>query len=173
MSDNTYSIQEVGGVELARHYPDCGPIRDSNCHNAILKVETRAEGWLSWLESLARGAQSFLAVVSANGTGLRVSILLDQFSIFIPWSEASVSATRGWPASVVRLRTAATPSLTLVFHLDDAAADDLMRDVVQQLPTRHPPRQLAWWMAESWMAWVVLVTGVRAGLIMWFLLPKR
>jgi hypothetical protein len=35
MSDY-YSIQEVGGAELARHYPDRGVIPDFEYHKAVL-----------------------------------------------------------------------------------------------------------------------------------------
>jgi hypothetical protein len=171
MSDY-HSIQELGGAALARHYPDRGLIPESNWYNAILKVETTAAGWRGWLEWLVRGNQAFGAVLSANAEGLRILVLLDHFTIFIPWSDAAVDAERGWPATVVRLRTAAVPSLDLVFHLDDAAADDLFREVVPPLPPRQPPRQLAWWLAESCTAWVVLVTGVSAGLLLWLLLSR-
>jgi hypothetical protein len=168
------SIQEVGGADLARHYPDRGLIPDSNWYNAALKVETTIEGWRGWLKSLSLGNQAFLAVLSANTDGLRIRVSLYDFAIFIPWAEATVSAERGWAATVVRLKTAAVPSLALVFHVDDPAADDLLWDVVEPLPQRDPPRRLAWWAAEAWVLWVVLVlvVGLGAGVIAWLVLGR-
>jgi hypothetical protein len=172
VSDNRYTIQEIGGADLAWHYPDRGQIHESNWYNAILNIETMADGWLGWLINLPRGAQPFGAVLSANSDGLRVVVSWDEFVVFIPWVEAALSAERGWPATVVRLKTAAVPSLALVFNLDDAAADQLLRGVIQPLPLRHPPRRLAWWIAEWWVVWIVLVMGVSVGLILWLALSK-
>jgi hypothetical protein len=166
------SIQEMGGTDLVRHYPDRGLIPESNWYNAVLKGETKAGGWRDWLEALARGNQAFSAVVSANAEGLRVLVLLDRFAIFIPWSEASVSAERSWPATIVRVRTAAVPSLALVFHLDDGAADDLFREVVEPLPRRDPPRRLNWCSAQWWLVWILLVIGASAGVSMWLTLGQ-
>jgi hypothetical protein len=170
MSD--HSIQEIGGAELARHYPDRGLIPDSNWYNAILHVERKAAGWVSWLHSLEVGSQAFGAVLSRNLDGVRVLISFWEFAIFIPWTEATVVAERSWAATLLRVKTAAVPSMVLVFNLDDAAADDLLRGVVEALPQRVPPRRLAWWLAEWWVAWVVLVIGVGAGLLAWLLLGK-
>ena len=164
------SIQEVGGSDLARHYPDRGLIPHSSWYNAVLNVETTADGWLGWLKSLSLGSQAFGAVLSANTDGLRVLVSLDEFAVFIPWAEAMVSAERGRPATVVRLKTAAVSSLALVFNLDDAAADDLFRQMVEPLPLRAPPRRLAWWIAEWWVVLITLVIGVSAGLILWLVL---
>ncbi len=172
MSGDYYSIQELGGAELARHYPDRGLIPDSNWYNAVLNVEPTGNGLRGWLRALSIGTQAFGAMLSANGEGLRVLVSLDQFAVFIPWAEAAVSAERGWPATVVRLEAAAVPSLALVFHLDDAAADDLLRGVVEPLPRRHPPRRLAGWVAAGWVVWAALVLGVGAGLILWLALGK-
>ena len=123
MSDY-YSIQEIGGAELARHYPDRGQIHDCHWYNATLQIESTSNGWRDWLKSLSVGNQGFIAVLSAGNDGLRVLVSLYEFAIFIPWADATVFAERGWPATVVRLKTIAVPSLTLVFNLDDAAADD-------------------------------------------------
>jgi hypothetical protein len=168
-----YSIQEIGGTELARHYPDRGLIADSNWYNAILHVERKTEGWVDWLRNLGVGSQAFGAVLSRNLDGLRVLISFWDFAVFIPWAEATVFAKRGSPATLLRVTTAAVPSLVLEFNLDDAAADDLLRGAVEPLSVRAPPRRLAWWIAESWVVSVVLVTGVGAGLVAWLLLGKR
>jgi hypothetical protein len=172
MSGDYSSIQDLGGADLARHYPDRGQIPESHWYNAVLKVETPAGGWLGRLKNLSRGNQAFGAVLSANTSGLRVVVLLDRFAIFIPWAEATVAAERGWPATVMRLTTAAVPSLDLVFHLNDDAADDLLRGVIPPLSRRHPPHRLAWQLAGGWVVWVVLVAGVSAGMILWLALRK-
>jgi hypothetical protein len=146
MSGDSYSIQELGGAELARHYPDQGLLPDSNWYNAIVRTEPQVKGFLSWLGSL-KHCKNFLAVLSASADGLRILVIADEFTIFIPWSQATVSAKRGWPATIVSLRTAAVPELTLRLHLDDAAADDLFQKVVSALPCRGPPRRMFWWSA--------------------------
>jgi hypothetical protein len=134
-----FSIQDIGGTDLARHYPDRGLISESNWYNAILKVETKLDRWWKWLESFVRGNQAFGAVLSANRDGLRILVSMDKFTAFVPWSEASVSAKRMSQVTVIRLRPAAVPSLTLVFHLNSDAADDLFRHVAGALPLRLPP----------------------------------
>ena len=165
MSGDYHSIQEIGGAELARHYPDRGQIHDSEWYNAILKVETMTTGLRGWLTRLSIGNQAFGAVLSADTDGLRILVALDKFAVFIPWREATVFAARAWPATVVRVSTACVPTLDLLFHLDDAAADRLFCGTVPPLPQRSPPRRLAWWLAQWWVAWAVVILGVGAGLI--------
>ena len=80
--------------------------------------------------------------MSANADGLRVLINRDRFAIFIPWSEMTVSAERSQPATIVRVCAAAVPKFTLMFHLDDVAADDLLRGIVPALPMRDPPQRV-------------------------------
>ena len=94
-------------------------------------------------------------------------VSIDEFAIFIPWTQATMSTERSWPATVIRITTAAVPSVVLVFNLDDAMADDLLRGVVEPLDVRARPRRLAWWIADWWLVWVVLVIGVSAGLVGW------
>src|SRR5262245_34746787 len=112
MSDY-YSIQEVGGAELARHYPDRGLIPDAPWHKAILTAATKASGW----RRLFQKSEHFIAVLSADAGGLRILVSLDDFGVYVPWSEVSVSAERSTPGSVVRLQTAAASSISLEFHL--------------------------------------------------------
>ncbi len=126
MSGDYFRIQEVGGADLARHYPDRGPLADARWHDAVLHVEPAADGWLGWLDGPSAGTQPFGAVLSADAGGLRVLVPADGFAAYIPWAAAAVTAGRGWPATVVRLRAAAVPAVALVFNLDDAAADDLL-----------------------------------------------
>ncbi len=147
MSD--YSIQEIGGEELARHYPDRGLISESNWYNAVLHVKRKTEGCLGWLQNLGAGNHVFGAVLSRNVDGLRVLIFFWDFAIFIPWTEATIFAERRWAATLIRVGTAAAPSLGLEFNVDDKAADDLLRGVVEPLPRRDPPRRLAW-SIEDW-----------------------
>src|SRR4051794_3595001 len=120
MSDS-YSIEEVGGDELTRHYPDRGVISHADYHRAVLTAGKRAGGW----GRLFAKSERFLAVLSADEDGLRVFVALDKFAVFIPWSELTVSAERATPGTVVRLQTAAVPGLDLELHLDDEAADAL------------------------------------------------
>ncbi len=142
MSGDYDSLREIGGSQLAQHYPDRGLIPDSDWYNAVLTIETAAVGWLGRLQRLSMGTQHFTAVLSANADGFRIFSAMEQFVVFIPWADAAVTAERGEPATVVRLRTSAVPGLTLVFHLDDDAADDLFRAVIAPLPRRDPPRRL-------------------------------
>jgi hypothetical protein len=165
MSDNRYSIQEVVGPELARHYPDSGFLVDSNLYNSILEVEWKRKSWWRRLAFLARDSQTFWALVSSSSKGLRITVSLDQFKIFIPWSQASVSAQRTPAATAVTLRTDAIPELTLILRMDDVAADDLLRGVIEPLPRRDPPRRLAWWLGESWLVWIALIAGVTLALV--------
>jgi hypothetical protein len=166
MSGERYRIQELGGSELAAHYPDKGPPADSNSYNSLLQTDPMVEGMVSWLASF-RHCSGFAAVLSANGAGLRVFVAMDDFAVFIPWKESEVSAERSWPATTVRLTTAAMPKLTLVFTLDDEAADDLFRKAIPPLEQREPPRCL-WW-GPSWpLGWLVAtVAAISAALIGW------
>ena len=65
----------------------------------------------------------------------------------------------------MRLRTAALPSLELVFHLDGDAAEDLFRNVVPALPRRDPARHLAGWRDDPWLAAAVLAAAAGAALL--------
>jgi hypothetical protein len=149
MSDS-YSIQEVGGADLARHYPDRGILAQSDYHRAILTADERAAGW----RRLFARRERFLAVLSADEHGLRVFVALDNFAVFIPWSEIRATAERSTPGTVVRLTTAAVPSLDLEFHLDDNAADALFNGIVTSLPKRDPPGRLYW--PKPWVVGVLL-----------------
>jgi hypothetical protein len=149
MSDS-YSIQEVGGAELARHYPDRGVISDSDYHRAFLKAGKQAAGW----RRLFAKSERFLAVLSADRNGLRVFVAIDKFAAFVPWSVIKVSAERSTPGTVVRLRAAAVPDLVLEFHLDDAAADALFQGIMAPLPVRDPPGRIYW--PKPWAAGVLV-----------------
>jgi hypothetical protein len=161
-----YSLREIGGADLAKHYPDKGLLASSNWHNAVLHVEPKETSVLSALSNLSIQSHGFLAVLSANTEGLRVVVALEQFVTFIPWSQATVSAERKLPATVICVETAAVPSLLLFFDLDDAAADDLLRGVIPPLPVRNPPRRLAWWLAEWWVIWIVVGAVVAITLVL-------
>jgi hypothetical protein len=71
MSDY-YSIQQVGGTELAERYPDRGLIADAKWHKAALTAGTKASGW----RRLFRKSERFLAVLSANTHGLSVLVCM-------------------------------------------------------------------------------------------------
>ena len=162
MSDS-YSIQEIGGAELARHYPDRGLVSHSDYHRAFLTAGMRASGWRRWFLKYER----FLAVLSADRDGLRLFVALDKFAVFIPWTEISVSAERSAPGTVVRLQTAALPSLELEFHLDDAAADALFQGVMTPLPKRDPPGRIYWpkpW-AMGLLVGLMLAAGIGLALL--------
>jgi hypothetical protein len=169
MSGYGYDIAEIGGADLVRHYPDRGLLASSPWHNAVLHFEPKTSGILGWFQAVAIASHGFMAVLSADHEGLRVVVNLERFTVFIPWTEATVTAERSAPATVVRLTTAAIPWLTLVFSLDDAAADEIFHPVVPLLPTRNPPRRLAWWLAEWWIVSVFVVIAVSAVLIVWLL----
>ena len=157
MSDY-YSIQEVGGAELARHYPDRGVLAHSDYHKAILTAGLRAGGWRRWFAK----HEHFLAVLSADKDGLRLFVAMDNFAVFIPWCEITVSAERSTPATVIRLRTSAMPSLDLEFHLDDAAADTLFEGVMAPLPNRDPPGRIYWpkpWAIGVFIGVMLVVAG--------------
>jgi hypothetical protein len=153
-----YSIQEVGGAELAQHYPDRGVIPQSDYHKAILRAGKQAHGWWRLFAKYER----FIATLSADQNGLRVFVALDNFAVFIPWSELTVCGERSTPGTFVRLRAAALPSLDLVMHMDNAAADDLFRAKMAPLPTRDPPGRVYWpkpW-ATGMLVGLMLVTAV-------------
>ena len=157
MSDS-YSIQEVGGAELARHYPDRGVISQSEWHRAFLTAGKRASGWRRLFAKYER----FSAVLSADKDGLRLFVALDNFAVFIPWSEITLSAQRSTPGTVVRLQTAAVTSLDLEFHLDDAAADILFSGVMALLPKRDPPGRIYWpkpWAIDVLLGLMLAVAG--------------
>ena len=168
MSDRHYRIQELGGAELALHYPDKGLLPDSGSYNSIVQTEPQVDGFLSWLRSF-KHSNSFVGVLCARTDGLRIFIAVDDFAVFIPWAEATASAERGWLATTVRVKTSAVPSLTLVFNLDDDAADDLFRSAIPALPRRAPHRRL-WWGTSMQAGWAVsLAVAVSAGLIGWLI----
>jgi hypothetical protein len=164
MSDN-YTIQDLGGASVAKAYPDRGLIPESSYFNSIVKTQPQVKGFWSWLGSI-KHCNSFLAVLSANDEGLRIVVSLDDFRIFIPWSEISISGERGWPATIVQLRTTAVPSLAIVLNLDDNAADELFRHPGLVLPRRDPPRGHAWWILDTphWVVWLALL--VCAGIVL-------
>jgi len=139
MSDY-YSIQQVGGAELARHYPDRGVIANSDYHRAFLAAREIATGW----RRLFAKSERFITVLSADKEGLRMFVSLDNFAVFIPWSEMVVSGERSTPATVVRVQTVKVPNVSLEFYLDDAAADNLFSGVMAPLPRRDPPARIYW-----------------------------
>jgi hypothetical protein len=137
---DSYSIQDVGGAELARHYPDRGVLADADYHRAVLTAGKRACGW----RRLFAKSERFFAVLSASKDGLRLLVSLDKFAVFLPWSAVTASGERATPGTVVHLQTAAVPSLDLELHLDDEAADALFSGVLAPLPRRDPPGRLYW-----------------------------
>jgi hypothetical protein len=139
MSDY-YSIQDVGGTKLARHYPDRELQANPDYHRALLIARQRAEGWRRWFAK----SEKFLALLSRDKDGLRLLVSLNKFATCIPWSEMAVLGERCTPATRVRLQTAAVPSLDLEFYLDDAAADTLFQGVMAPLPYRDPPGRIYW-----------------------------
>jgi hypothetical protein len=151
MSDY-YDIREVGGDELAKHYPDRGLIPDVNWHRAIVIVTKAGRGWFGKF----RKREKFIAVLSANADGLRIFVSLDKFAVFVPWSALSVAAERSTPATLAHLQMADVPSVQLDIHLNDEAADDLFRGVIAPLPQRDPPRHLFW--LKPWAQGALLVT---------------
>jgi hypothetical protein len=159
MSDY-YSIQEVGGAELARHYPDRWVIPDSDYHKAVLAAGERAHAW----RRLFAKSERFIAVLSANKEGLRVFVALDNFAVFIPWSEVTVSGERATPGTVVRLQTAAVPCMNLEFHLDDEAVDTLFAGVLAPLPRRFPPGRIYW--PEPWAVGVLIGVMLAAAFVL-------
>jgi hypothetical protein len=167
MSDY-YSIQEVGGAELARHYPDRGVIADSDDHKALLTAGRQASGW----RRLFARSERFIAVLSADQDGLRVFISLDNYTVFIPWSELTASSERATPGTIVRLKATAVPSMNLEFHLDDDAADTIFAPVVAPLPRRNPPGRLYWpkpWAFGTLIVFMLATAVVLAALKLdWF-----
>jgi hypothetical protein len=159
MSDS-YSIQEIGGSDLARHYPDRGVIPDSEYHRTVLTASEVARGW----RRLFAKSERFVAVLSADEHGLRVRVSRDNFAVFIPWSEINVSAERSLPATVVRVQTAAVPAVNLEFHLDDAAADTLFSGIMAPLPRRSPPGRLYW--PKPWAVGVLVGFMLTAAVVL-------
>jgi hypothetical protein len=163
MSDY-YSIQELGGDRLAKAYPDRGVISESPWARAVLTVA--AESKRFW--GLFGKSERFIAVLSGNAEGLRVFVALDNFTMFVPWSEVTVvAAERTTPATVVRLRTRAAPKVSLELHLDDVAADRLFQGVTPALPRREPPGRLRWPRpaAVAALVAITIVIGLSLGLL--------
>jgi hypothetical protein len=158
MSDY-YNIQEVGGSELARPYADRGIIPKATWHRAVLTAGKKVTGWRRWFQPSER----FIAILSANSDGLRVLVSLDNFAVFIPWSELSASGERSAPGTVIRLQTAALPHVHLEFHLDDVAADELFAGVMLPLPQRDPPGRLLW--PKPWVIAVLVSVAVAVGVL--------
>src|SRR5205814_8491961 len=80
----------------------------------------------------------------------------------------SVAAKRSTPATVMRLRTAAVPSVSLEMHLDDKAADELLlRGAMTPLPRRDPPCRLSWpkpWAVAALLVVMLAFAGVLGSL---------
>jgi hypothetical protein len=167
MSDN-YTIKDLGGAELARYYPDHGLLPESNSYSATLQTDPEVEGIWSWIASM-KHCNGFWAVLSADAEGLRVLVNSDEFAIYLPWNEAMISAERASPATTVRIKTTAVPSLDLVFNLDDEAADDLFRNVIPALERRDPPRHLFWWKDKPLLFVLMLVVSVSAAVALFYL----
>jgi hypothetical protein len=160
MSDY-YRVQEVGGTELGQHYPDRGLIPDVDWHQAVLTAGKKAGRF--W--GLFQESERFIAVLSANTDGLRIVVSLDNFAIYIPWPELSVSAERSRPGTVVRLQTTAVPQVSLMLHLDDEAADNLFARVMETPARRNPPGRLFWpkpWAVAALVAVMLAAAGVLA-----------
>jgi hypothetical protein len=160
MSDY-YSVQQVGGAELAQRFPDRGVISDSEYHKALLTAAKKATGW----RRLFNKSERFIAVLSANKVGLRVLVSRDNFAIFIPWSEMAVSAERSSPGTIVRLQSAAVSAVNLEFHLDDTAADGIFYGIIPPLPRRDPPGCLYWpkpWAVGALIGVMLAAAGVLA-----------
>jgi hypothetical protein len=137
-------LRGAGWFELSRPYPDRGPLYDVHWYNALLRIGVGGCG----------------AVVAANADGLRVSVVWGRFALFMPWSEAAVSAHRGWLNTVVRVRTSAVPDTPLVLHLDDDEADALLRPAAVALAPRRWTWGPAVWTAAAVGLLVVLVGAV-------------
>lgn len=157
MSDY-YSIQEVGGADLAGIYPDPGPVDGADCHKAVLTAGTVASGW----RRIFRKAERFLAILSADNSGLRVLVALDHFAAFIPWSEMNMTSERSLPGTIVRLRFARVAHIVFEFHLDDVAADALFAGYMPQLPQRDPPGRLYW--PKPWAFGLLVTVMIAAAL---------
>jgi hypothetical protein len=127
-------LRRAGWFELSRPYPDRGPLYEVAWHNAPLEV----------------GAGVFWAIVAANAEGLRVAVGSGVSALFVPWSEVTVSARRGWLDTVIQIATKAVPSFPLVIHLDDAEADAVLRPAGVVLPVRRRP-----WDPWLWPAAVI------------------
>ncbi|HKB05640.1 MAG TPA: hypothetical protein VKD90_25685 [Gemmataceae bacterium] len=134
-------LRRAGWFELSCPYPDRGSLGDVAWYKGIVQI----------------GAGAFGAIVAANAEGLRVAIGSGASALFVPWSEVSVSARRGWLDTVVRLGTKAAPSVPLVLHLDDAEADAVLRPAGVVLPARRWPRGPALWVAGAIGLLVVLL----------------
>jgi hypothetical protein len=137
-------LRRAGWFELNRPYPDRGPLGEVAWYNALLRI----------------GAGGCGAIVAANAEGLRVSVGSGVSALFVPWSEATVSARRGWLDTVLRCATKATPSLPLVIHLDDAEADAILRPAGVVLPPRRWPRGPSLWVAAAIGLLAALVVAV-------------
>jgi hypothetical protein len=134
-------LRAAGWFELSRPYPDRGPLYDVHWYNALLRI----------------GLSGCGAVVAANADGLRVAVVWGRFALFVPWSEATVSARRGWLDTIIRLSTSAVPATPLVLHLDDDEADALLRPAGVTLP----PRRWAWGPA----VWTAVGVGLLVALV--------
>src|SRR5262249_20732279 len=131
----------------------------SDYHRACLTAGETARGW----RRLFAKSENFLAILSANKNGLRFFVSLDNFAVFIPWSELKVSAQRSLPGTVVRLHIAALPSMNLEFHLNDEAADTLFSGNMAPLPRRDPPGRL--YRPKPWALSILLGFMLTAAII--------
>ena len=140
-------LHRAGWLELARAYPDQGPLDQVPWYNALLRIGMAGSG----------------AVVAADAKGVRVTVGSGLSAIFLPWSEVKVSGKRGWVDTVLRLHTTGVPSSPLVLHLDDAEADALLRPSGVELPARRWPWGPALCLAA---AIAVLVALLATGLLL-------
>jgi hypothetical protein len=137
-------LRAAGWFELSRRYPDRGPLYDVHWYNALLRIGVGGSG----------------AVVAANVDGLRVSVVWGRFALFVPWSEAEVSARRGWLNTVIRVQTTAVPATPLVLHLADDEADAILRPAGVALAPRRWARGPAVWTAAAVGLLMALVAAV-------------
>jgi hypothetical protein len=115
------NLHRAGWFDLARSYPDRGPLYEVDWYNALLQFGSGGAG----------------AVVAANADGVRLAVGSGLSAMFVPWSEVTVSGKRGWLGTVIHLHTRVNPSSPLILHLDDADADAILRPAGVLLPTRR------------------------------------
>jgi hypothetical protein len=126
-------LRRVGWAEVARPYPDRGPLDEAAWYNGTVLIHGAGLG----------------AIVAANAEGLRVAVGSGASALFVPWSEVPVSARRGWVDTTIQFATKAAPCLPLVIRLEDADADAVLGAAGVEVPARRWPWGPSLWVAGS------------------------
>lgn len=157
-------IRDLAGTEMALHYPDRGILHASEFFRAGLHFEPSREE-SGWMRRFEVRSQSFSTVLSSDAEGLRIFVPSYQYSLYIPWAEATCSAERWGNQVIVRITTHEVPTPKIVLSLSEAAAELLFVKVIPGLndPSTMPHARIDPLQAALWAVLIVIAISTFIG----------